>query len=409
MARNKLSSLEGVEALGSLVSLNASFNRISSLDEVSRLVKLRSLSELDLRLNPITRTSGYRQRVLALLPTLSVLDGRATGVPQVARSVAPLSPTSSPTPDPQLEYSRDSTEAFQSPLSPISRSAEDVGGGPGGDRDHTGGDGARRWPESRVPSNDRAAVARDMDVAERLSYISVSGDEDSAGAVGMLGGGEPKGLRSGEDRVGRRRRRRVDDGRDTGVMMNMNKDRNGDGDGDGNGDEHEPHHHAGAGSTIRDLSRLTGLRGEALSTMASRLLQDPDLQRLATARTATVAEAGSVDGVLHRLRREADTAQLPPGFHRTLTLSLDQVKDLLAKERQDHASECARLRSDRADCRHLASIARTRTVRVCVVIAWYCPCWWRARRLSCGLVGCDGTAWCLPVVVARLLPVPVSL
>ncbi|XP_048726713.1 leucine-rich repeat-containing protein 36 isoform X5 [Caretta caretta] len=70
-------SLEGIEYLYLLQNLNLYYNHISSLLEVTRLQTLPVLSELDLRLNPITRKeSDYRLFAVYTLQALEKLDDR---------------------------------------------------------------------------------------------------------------------------------------------------------------------------------------------------------------------------------------------------------------------------------------------------------------------------------------------
>ncbi|XP_038224835.1 leucine-rich repeat-containing protein 36 isoform X2 [Dermochelys coriacea] len=77
LSRNMIVSLEGIEYLYLLQNLNLYYNHISSLLEVSRLQTLPVLSELDLRLNPITRKeSDYRLFAVYTLQALEKLDDR---------------------------------------------------------------------------------------------------------------------------------------------------------------------------------------------------------------------------------------------------------------------------------------------------------------------------------------------
>ncbi|KAJ1070324.1 hypothetical protein K5549_006872 [Capra hircus] len=69
LSRNSLVSLEGIECLAALESLNLYYNRISSLAEVFRLHSLAGLSEVDLRLNPVAK-------MVRMLPGLQQLDDR---------------------------------------------------------------------------------------------------------------------------------------------------------------------------------------------------------------------------------------------------------------------------------------------------------------------------------------------
>ncbi|XP_044788649.1 centrosomal protein of 72 kDa isoform X8 [Bubalus bubalis] len=77
LSRNSLVSLEGIECLTALESLNLYYNRISSLAEVFRLHSLAGLLDVDLRLNPVVKSeSDYRLFVVHMLPGLQQLDDR---------------------------------------------------------------------------------------------------------------------------------------------------------------------------------------------------------------------------------------------------------------------------------------------------------------------------------------------
>uniref|UniRef100_A0A8D0WEK1 Centrosomal protein of 72 kDa n=2 Tax=Sus scrofa TaxID=9823 RepID=A0A8D0WEK1_PIG len=77
LSRNSLVSLEGIEYLTALESLNLYCNRISSLAEVFRLRSLAALSDVDLRLNPVVKSEAdYRLFVVHMLPGLRQLDDR---------------------------------------------------------------------------------------------------------------------------------------------------------------------------------------------------------------------------------------------------------------------------------------------------------------------------------------------
>jgi len=60
-----------------LVVLKLANNKINSIDDnlVKTLSSFKSLKNLDLGENPITKTEGYREKIFALLPQLEVLDG----------------------------------------------------------------------------------------------------------------------------------------------------------------------------------------------------------------------------------------------------------------------------------------------------------------------------------------------
>ncbi|XP_072888608.1 centrosomal protein of 72 kDa-like isoform X1 [Hemitrygon akajei] len=77
LSRNAIVSLEGLECLQELEKLSLYFNNIQTLEEISSLRHLIHLTELDLRLNPVTSTvENYRQYVIRLLPNLLNLDLR---------------------------------------------------------------------------------------------------------------------------------------------------------------------------------------------------------------------------------------------------------------------------------------------------------------------------------------------
>ena len=78
LSRNCLVSLEGLENCKHLEKLNLYYNNIFSLKELERLKYNPTLSELDLRLNPITKEENdYRLYLIQLLPSLKICDDRA--------------------------------------------------------------------------------------------------------------------------------------------------------------------------------------------------------------------------------------------------------------------------------------------------------------------------------------------
>ncbi|CAF0704706.1 unnamed protein product [Brachionus calyciflorus] len=96
LSRNTLISLEGLENLKLLEKLNLYYNNIGSLKELERLKYNTALSELDLRLNPITKEENdYRLFLINILSSLRVLDDR--GIRESERQMAAsfLSQTSS--------------------------------------------------------------------------------------------------------------------------------------------------------------------------------------------------------------------------------------------------------------------------------------------------------------------------
>ncbi|XP_070955265.1 centrosomal protein of 72 kDa isoform X2 [Macaca nemestrina] len=77
LSRNSLVSLEGIQYLTALESLNLYYNCISSLAEVFRLHALTELVDVDFRLNPVVKVEpDYRLFVVHLLPKLRQLDDR---------------------------------------------------------------------------------------------------------------------------------------------------------------------------------------------------------------------------------------------------------------------------------------------------------------------------------------------
>ncbi|CAL8290979.1 unnamed protein product [Merluccius merluccius] len=71
LSYNALVSVEGVQHLKMLEKLNLYYNRIHSTEEVRVLSKLPALKELDLRLNPLTRSEPYYR--LCLIHAMSSL------------------------------------------------------------------------------------------------------------------------------------------------------------------------------------------------------------------------------------------------------------------------------------------------------------------------------------------------
>ncbi|XP_064641032.1 centrosomal protein of 72 kDa-like isoform X1 [Lineus longissimus] len=78
LSRNSITSLEGIEHLKLLENLNLYYNNIENLKELHRLRHNQSLTELDLRLNPVTRNEpDYRLFLIHMLPSLRKLDDRS--------------------------------------------------------------------------------------------------------------------------------------------------------------------------------------------------------------------------------------------------------------------------------------------------------------------------------------------
>ncbi|KAM3920101.1 leucine-rich repeat-containing protein 36 [Leptodactylus fuscus] len=77
LSRNLIISLQGIEYLHALHSLNLYYNNIESVEEIKRLRTLSHLKILDLRLNPVTRQdTDYRLIVIHALGTIETLDER---------------------------------------------------------------------------------------------------------------------------------------------------------------------------------------------------------------------------------------------------------------------------------------------------------------------------------------------
>ncbi|XP_048762502.2 centrosomal protein of 72 kDa-like isoform X1 [Ostrea edulis] len=77
LSRNSIASLQGLEHLKLLEKLNLYYNNIETMEELKRLRFNANLKDLDLRLNPITRTEpDYRLYMIHMLPNLQKLDDR---------------------------------------------------------------------------------------------------------------------------------------------------------------------------------------------------------------------------------------------------------------------------------------------------------------------------------------------
>ncbi|XP_033107745.1 centrosomal protein of 72 kDa-like isoform X2 [Anneissia japonica] len=78
LSRNSLISLDGLDHLTMLETLNLYYNNISSLKDLFQLRHNSNLQELDLRLNPVTKNEpDYRLFVVHMLPNLRKLDDRS--------------------------------------------------------------------------------------------------------------------------------------------------------------------------------------------------------------------------------------------------------------------------------------------------------------------------------------------
>lgn len=77
LSRNALLSLEGLEHLNSLETLNLYYNCVPNLKELFRLRHNVNLKDLDLRLNPVTKDEpDYRLFIIHMLVNLRKLDDR---------------------------------------------------------------------------------------------------------------------------------------------------------------------------------------------------------------------------------------------------------------------------------------------------------------------------------------------
>ncbi|XP_056299794.1 centrosomal protein of 72 kDa isoform X3 [Pseudoliparis swirei] len=100
---NVLVSIEGVKHLKVLERLILYYNDIPSLEEVTVLFELPALSEIDLRLNPLTkRYPKYRPCLVHAMPNLRKLDGcsvrdteRKAAILQFSSDLLPLQKSSS--------------------------------------------------------------------------------------------------------------------------------------------------------------------------------------------------------------------------------------------------------------------------------------------------------------------------
>ncbi|XP_076972882.1 centrosomal protein of 72 kDa isoform X6 [Tamandua tetradactyla] len=89
LSRNSLVSLEGIQYLVVLESLNLYYNCISSLAEVFRLHTLTELRDVDFRLNPVVKNaSDYRLFVVHMLPKLRQLG--AADMLNSQKSIRPM-------------------------------------------------------------------------------------------------------------------------------------------------------------------------------------------------------------------------------------------------------------------------------------------------------------------------------
>lgn len=57
-----------------LATLKLANNKLKTYDDLASLKELKSLKNLDLELNPVTKLSDYKTRMFSLIPALQVLD-----------------------------------------------------------------------------------------------------------------------------------------------------------------------------------------------------------------------------------------------------------------------------------------------------------------------------------------------
>ncbi|KIZ01316.1 hypothetical protein MNEG_6644 [Monoraphidium neglectum] len=90
LSSNSLRSLEGADQFQGLRVLSAASNLIERADDVVALLNCPQLEVLTLEGNPLAQLPNYRARVLALLPRLLSLDGRAVTAEERARAAVAI-------------------------------------------------------------------------------------------------------------------------------------------------------------------------------------------------------------------------------------------------------------------------------------------------------------------------------
>jgi hypothetical protein len=68
-----LEALVGCKALSSLSLAN---NKLANVDDLKAVAEELTLSVLELEANPLTENEDYHEKVMTMMPTLNVLDGR---------------------------------------------------------------------------------------------------------------------------------------------------------------------------------------------------------------------------------------------------------------------------------------------------------------------------------------------
>lgn len=75
LSNNRLRNLQGIGQFAAAQKLSLACNRIAAFSALAPLQDLRALSELRMEDNPVARLPHYRAWLIALLPSLKVLDG----------------------------------------------------------------------------------------------------------------------------------------------------------------------------------------------------------------------------------------------------------------------------------------------------------------------------------------------
>ena len=68
--------LDGLRGCVALKQLSLANNKLASVDELTPLADDLTLSVLELEANPLTESEDYHEKVMTMMPTLNVLDGR---------------------------------------------------------------------------------------------------------------------------------------------------------------------------------------------------------------------------------------------------------------------------------------------------------------------------------------------
>jgi hypothetical protein len=149
VSRNSLASLEGVEFMEKLSTLNISYNKIIDMSELLRMRGLHQVVELDLRMNPVCKQESYRLFVIKYLPRLKRLDGKDISTAERARSERLFS---------NLDYTSSSSDA-ESIL----------------DRDRRRG---RDEQHNRTPPKNQAHTSKPPVQSSMYTYMSDDSDDD---------------------------------------------------------------------------------------------------------------------------------------------------------------------------------------------------------------------------------------